>query len=195
MLKKQISQINGRQDHGSLKIRNCELSLRTGGPEMRVVLNGRKVKPATFDSESLDNFRISTGVSMNHMIKMTSFIRHTTGEKSIPVNYRAHLSEKSKALESLYKAEIHEFDVEVTPVLKREKRPIIYADAQELLEYVLEERSIIGDFNIKVLCDSGQGFLKLSMSVFPRTQPISDDSDDIELKPKRCSFEKQSKLT
>ncbi|KAJ8683890.1 hypothetical protein QAD02_019682 [Eretmocerus hayati] len=195
LLKRQINKVTDNEGTSSSNNQNCEVRLKTGGPEMRVVVKPKKMKMFTFDSKSLDDFRISTGVSFNHMIKMTSFIRRTTGKNSIPSHYRERMSEQSKILDSHYKSKVLEFDVETTPVMIRKQRPVVYVDAEELLEFVLESRNMIGDFNIKVFTDSGQGSLKMSMSIFPSSETNANDTDDINLESSRSSRKNKSELT
>ena len=40
------------------------------------------------------------------------------------------------------------------------QRPIIYADAEELVAAVTDARGYIGAVAVKVMADGGQGFLK-----------------------------------
>ena len=68
------------------------------------------------------------------MKKVTNFIRCAIGKKSIPPNYINHLSSKSKILKDVYKNGFYEFDCEKSS--PKQKRPFVYADAEELLDAV-----------------------------------------------------------
>ena len=54
-----------------------------------------------------------------------------TGKNSVPKCYRKHLSDRNKALESLYKESAIKFDVEGKA--SEENRHIVWAIAAELL--------------------------------------------------------------
>ena len=56
------------------------------------------------------------------------------------------------------------------------KRPVIWADAEQLLEAVFTGRQIIGNYTVKVMVDGGQGFLKISMSIIPENYSSKYDN-------------------
>ena len=70
------------------------------------------------------------------------------------------MSEKSKSLDFVYKTKILDFDTE--DKRGKEKRPVIYANAEELVEAALDKRNLEGNYVInyviKVMADGGQGF-------------------------------------
>lgn len=71
------------------------------------------------------------GMSLHQMQKVTNFIRTTAGKKSIPAYYRDHAFKKAKVLEEVYQCGSYDFDIEKQP--EKEKRPVVYADAETLL--------------------------------------------------------------
>ena len=110
-----------------------------------------------FSNKKLDNFRSNTGVSVNSMKIFANFIRSTVGRKSLPANYSKHMSEKSTILKNLYHTAICEFECKDSV----EKRPVVFADAEALLDAVVEKRGFIGNILIKAMADGGQGFFKI----------------------------------
>ena len=71
---------------------------------------------------------------------------------------------KINLLADYYKSGTYKFEVEKIAV--KEDRAVIWANAQELLEAVLEERNVIGNYSVKLMADGGQGFFKVSMLIF-----------------------------
>ena len=108
------------------------------------------------------------------MRKLSHFLRCTAGRSSVPTYYEKHLSEKSKLLFNIYNEKILEFDIENEK--KKEKRPVVWADAETLLETVVSKRHIIGNYVVKIMADGGQGFFKICMSVMPENQVDQDNS-------------------
>lgn len=118
-------------------------------------------------------------------------------KKTVSAHIIGYLSEKSKTLDPNYKDGYFEFD---TGTAKKQVRPFVWANAADLLDSVIEQRNIIGNILIKVMCDGGQEFLELSMSVFPEDylyeyQSVSSDEDtSSEIKDfKRMNKEKNDK--
>ncbi|KAJ6648616.1 G-protein coupled receptor Mth2, partial [Pseudolycoriella hygida] len=72
------------------------------------------------------------GISLNGMKKITNFIRSTAGRKSIPAYYRNRAPKKAKLLEEVY--ECGEFYFDVEKVSQKEKRPVVFANAETLLD-------------------------------------------------------------
>ena len=153
-----------------------ELSLSTSGRKLRIILNPTEKKDIKFNEESLDNFRNITGSSINKMKIITNFIRCKVGRKSIPPNYLDHMSEKSKILKDVYKHGTYEFDCSDENTSIKQKRPVVYADAEELLDAVIEERNLVGDVIIKVMADGGQGFFKISLTILPENYSLETDT-------------------
>ena len=169
--------IEAQQSSSSDNIENRnELNLSTGGSKIKVVLNLPKKPKVEFTAKRLDNFQVHSRVSSNYMKKMTNFLRNAAGRKSVSVTYHKHASQKSKNIRTrLSGGCFFYFDAEGKSA--KVKRPVIWADAQTLLEAVLDERDQIGNLNIKVMADLGQGFFKLSMSMFPEDSGASEDYD------------------
>lgn len=78
------------------------------------------------------------------MRKISNLLRFNVGRKSIPKNYYQHISQKSKALKDIYK---------------------VYADAEVLLNSVMEKINLEGNSIVKVMANGGQGFLKISLII------------------------------
>ncbi|CAH0560625.1 unnamed protein product [Brassicogethes aeneus] len=117
---------------------------------------------------------------------MTNFIRSNIGRYAVPKEYLTHISKTAKTLENVYHEGVFKFDVEHKST--KEERPVIWADAQELLDNVVEYRNLIGHCNVKITADGGQGFLKVCMSVFPRKSNIEEidpESNEIDSQPKK----------
>lgn len=162
-----------------MKLSNISLNLSTGGRQTKIVLNPSIKKSISFDEENLDSFRINLGVSGNQMRKITNFIRCKVGRNSIPLRYAKHVSDKSRILSDVYKHEVHYFDCESCSNKEKEKllRPVVYADAKELLDAIIEHRKIEGNVLVKVLADGGQGSFKISLTILPENySPNSDNT-------------------
>lgn len=146
---------------------NVELSssISTRGSKMRISVNPKVLKQRSIPLENLDNFRVNEGIPYNLMKKFNNFIRSNVGRKAIPAHYEKHMTETSNILDYMYHVVTMNFDTDIGT----EKRPVIWADAQELLECIIEKRQFIGHVNVKVMADSGQGFFKVSIAVFPET--------------------------
>lgn len=98
------------------------------------------------------------------MKKLANFIRSSAGRKSVPKNYNQHLYEKSNMLEHIYKEGFYEFETSKDGI---KQRPVVYATASELVDFVFENRNIehIEQSKIKVMADGGQDFFKISLSI------------------------------
>ena len=110
---------------------------------------------------------------MNGMKKLSNFIQSTAGRNAVPSHAIKTLSDRSKALQDLYTGGFYEFDIEQSSV--KHKRPVIWADAEQLLEAVLTGSQIIGNYTVKVMADGGQGFFKISMSINPENYSLKHD--------------------
>lgn len=186
--------IDSFSDSGK-RLANIKVDLGTFGSKTSVVLNPIEKKQVKFSVESLENYQINTGATLNDMKKLNNFLRCTTGKKSVPSNITSHLSKKSKVLEHLYKDGIFEFDVE--KVGGKVKRPVIWADAEEILETVLIERQVIGNYFVKVMADSGQGSFKVSMSILPEnyvSEFVDIEESDFYLQEKRRKFSPEDSI-
>lgn len=146
-------------------VKNCEVQLSTEGSKLRVSVNPKKFKPTTFDVESLDNFQVNTGASRNQMRKLTNFLRCNVGRKSIPPHYERHMTENLNTFDNVYQVDLFDFDTDGNGSME-EKRPVVWADAEKLVEFVIEKRNSIGNVNLKLMADGGKGFFKISLSIF-----------------------------
>lgn len=128
-----------------------------------------------FDEESLDNLKVKIGASSSKMKKVTNFLRCHVGRKSIPVAYSKHMTEMSNSLKDVYKTGVYEFECEKSA--NKALRPVVYADAEELLDVVIEKRNLQGNVTVKVMADGGQGFFKISLTILPENySPVEDSS-------------------
>lgn len=134
------------------------------GKKVKILLNFKEKKKPLFSFKSLDNFKNHTGSSSKTMKKVTNFIRSNVGRNSIPKTYDQHLVEESNKLQRFYNTKILEFEIGKT----KAKRPVIFADAEDLLKFIVDERKIIGDYEVKIVADGGQGFFKVAMSIIPK---------------------------
>lgn len=141
------------------------LNLATSGRQKRIIVNNSLKKDLSFKEENLDNLRVKLGVSQNQMKKITNFVRCNVGRKSIPANYNQHMSQASKVLKDLYKVSLYKFDCE--KISDKQERPVVYADAEELLDTIIEKRNFTGNCIVKVMADGGQGFFKVSLTILP----------------------------
>ncbi|CAG9762777.1 unnamed protein product [Ceutorhynchus assimilis] len=143
-----------RPSTSKFNYQNVKTELCTGGAVSRVVLNPKDETPKElFSDDALDNFKVSTGALTRHMKKLSNFIRSSAGRKAVPKNYVKHCKERSTVLADIYKLENHEFEVSQKDELC--SRPVVFADAQQLIEKVTEERESIGKMDVKVLADGG----------------------------------------
>lgn len=168
------------------------LNLTTMGKKMTVTVNPKHKKEAYFPAEFFHNYQTNTGASWQQMKILGNFIRCGAGRKSIPKKLLKETSDKGKLLQSLYKTGEFDFDIEKekkesnakerNETTGKAKRPVVYADATELLEAVISERHLIGNYFVKVMADSGQGFLKMSMSIIPEDH-LKANSDEVTDEP------------
>ena len=174
IIKNKIDQKENTTFRSSKSYKNISVNLSTGGKPAKVTLNPATSKRAIFFSpDHLDNLQTNEGFSDRKMEKITNFIRTSAGKKSIPSNYRQHRQEKSKILLDCYKKDHFEFETSEG----KSFRPVIYADAMQLVERIIEERQTEGsNMNFKVVSDGGQNFFKICLSIFPEDfQNFSDE--------------------
>lgn len=153
-------------------IQNVEVPLSTKGRKLNIVVNPTKKPEVKFTEEKLDNFRANFGASANEMKQITNLIRSTTGKKSIPAHYREHVSEQSKLMEHLYHVETCEFVCDDAGKLKT--RPVVYGNAEEILDFVVDKRGVIGYYATQVMADGGQIFFKICLTIRPENDLEND---------------------
>ena len=171
---------NDQKEHVASKIINEKaavvgedsLTLRTRGRQKHIYLTEKKTD-LSFSLENLDNYHTDTAHSARQMNRLATFIRHSAGRKSVPSNYSSHISERTKLLEDNYEISTLEFDTKNTKV--KEKRPVIWTNAEKIVESVLEKRNFVGNYTIKVMADGGQGFFKVCLSIIPVTSEPDED--------------------
>lgn len=160
---------------------NDSLTLRTQGRRKRIYLTEKK-SDVSFSFENLDNYHTDTACSARQMNRLAKFIRHSAGNKSVPHNYSSHISERTKLLEDNYEISTLEFDTKNTK--GKEKRPVIWTNAEKIVTSILEKRNLVGNYTIKVMADGGQGFFKICLSIIP-VIPESDEDLSINLPTKK----------
>lgn len=153
-----------------------EINLSTKGSKMRVVVNPSKQKDVIFSAETLDNMRVNFNLSKKKMKKFTNVIRSVVGRNSVPSHYDKHMSEKSKTLEDIYKKDKFKFQCDGKK--EEEMRPVVFSDAEELLDAVVRERGFEGNVLVKITADGGQGFFKICMSVFPENYSAKSEKGE-----------------
>ena len=146
--------------------KNIPLSLSTGGKNLRIIVKP-DIKKIYFDEEKIYNYQVHTTSSLNQMKKFLNFLRTSSGKNSVPKNMYQKMSDRGKILKNLYKNDNYDFEVEKSEC--KEKRPVVWADAEELVEAVISERKITGRHVIKVMADGGQGFFKICFTILPES--------------------------
>ena len=151
---------------------DIKLCLSTKGANQSVILHPKKasIKTNTFCYGDMDALQERINASNSTMENISGWIRSNLGRNSIETNYQSHIVKHTAGLEEFYKIKHEQF---VTSRYEKnevfEDRPIIYGIAEDLLLRVCQERGFeINNVLVKVYADGGQGFLKLSMSVFPK---------------------------
>lgn len=176
MLKHKI-QVDG--DIKNKTYKNTNVSLTTSnGKKIRLIINPTEQKKIMFTEEKLDNFFSNMGPSSRNMKKFVNFLRCGGGKNCVPSYYTNHMSERAKSLQNIYKSGVFEFDVEKNQ--PKVKRHVVWADAEELLQTVVENRNFVGNYHVKVMADFGKEFLKVSMSVWPEDDSEEDCDDQFQ---------------
>lgn len=156
---------------------NVNLTMSTSGRKTRLAVNSCADQKVAFEETRLDDLRVTLGCSSNQMRTITNFLRTSTGRFSVPKNYLKHTSEQSKVLADVYKLDSFEFECEGKANISKELRPVVFANAGELLEAVIENRKLEGNFLIKVMADGGQGFFKISLTILPENCSLDNYED------------------
>ena len=139
-------------------------------------MNPTEKENIVFNPDSLDNFQTNIGASSNEIKKLTNMLRSTAGRKSVPAYYSQHVSERSRTLENICKSDEMKFDTESSV---KENRPVVWADAEELVEAVVTKRNLIGMHKIKIMADSGGiAFFKICMSILPENYLSDSNLED-----------------
>jgi len=129
---------------------------------------------------------VNLGLSSNKMKNIANFLRSNVGRKSVPADYSKHMSGQSKILQNIYKKGKYSFDCDDR---KKEERPVVYTDAEELFDAVVTERKFQGNVCVKAMADGGGGFFKISLSIFQENCDYDDDDDStIQNRNRRCLY-------
>ena len=78
----------------------------------QIIVKPEPKKSVVFDFETLDNFQNNYCESNKKMKNVCHLLWSVGGRKSIKSEYRKHVSQKSKFLESFYNHDTLEFDTE-----------------------------------------------------------------------------------
>lgn len=155
----------------------ANLDMSTSGRKMRIAVNPHADQKVGFEESRLDNLRVTLACSSNQMRTITKFLRTSTGRFSVPKDYLKHTSEQSRVLADVYKVDLFELECESKANISKELRPVVFANAGELLEAVIDNRKLEGNFLIKVMADGGQGFFKISMTILPENYSLGHYDD------------------
>ena len=157
MIKSQI------QEQGSL---NNTVTLSTKGLKARVTLNpSLSTHVVKFSHEALNNLQTYlNNISNKHMKNIAKWLRVHGGRDSVEPGYANTVTKVGQKLADLYKLEYHNFEGKEGIKVKR---PVVYADAEELVATVTDARGYLGVVFVKVMADGGQGFLKICVTVLP----------------------------
>lgn len=75
------------------------------------------------------------------MNKIAYFITNSTDRKAVSAYYSRHVSERTNLLEGLYKISSLKFETSKTNV--KEKMPLSWTDANEIVNVVLRKRNFL----------------------------------------------------
>ena len=156
-----------------------KISIHTAGNTATVHLNPSTSgqKSVKLKTKTLDEIRIQAGLTLNQSKIVTGGIRSDLGRKCIPTNYRNHASSLSKSLDNFYVCEKHEFIVSTKSGEPSKYMAMwsVYAPIVPLIEWVNIKRENVNpeDYMIKIMCDSGQGKLKICMCIIPINSDIN----------------------
>lgn len=112
------------------------------------------------------------------MRKLTKLIHKEVGRKGTPSSYREICSENSNTSSKYYNTCQFEFDIEKSNL--KQMRHVVYANAEELVNAVVDKRNLIVFYQIKIMADGGQGFFKICFSILPESMMTFDEFCDSE---------------
>ena len=174
---------------------NNTVTLSTKGSKARVNLNpSLKTSEVNFSHNALNILQLHlNNISNKHMKNIAKWLRVHGGRNCVEPGYSNEVTRVGKQLADLYKLETHTFEGKEGVKVQR---PIIYADAEELVAAVTDARGYIGAVAVKVMADGGQGFLKICMTVLPENynpelnRASNEEDDDLiaDLDGKRSTY-------
>lgn len=160
--------------------RNISLELNTGG-RSKTIQYTHEENNILLTHNLLDKFQNQAGCSNQFMKKITNLFRCVAGKNSVEIDYRKHMTEKSKTLENCY--HITKFNFDVAKEKNKKELPVIWTNVEKVLEAVIIERKLIGNYKLKIMGDKGKKFFKISMSILP--EELFKEKDDDEPAAKR----------
>ena len=172
---------------------NVSLTLSTKGAKARVTLNPKTVETTKFSNESLAELQLHlNNISNRHMKGIAKWLRVHGGRSIVEPNFANHITKKGMILSDLYNLSKLSFEDGDETV----ERPVVWANAEDLLSAVADERGIGGQLFVKVMADGGQGFLKICMTVLPENynpdldrEATEDDDNETMTEPgKRATY-------
>ena len=143
------------------------------GSKLRVTLNPEKEKEIVQITHDTLNTRVTTLDLFNTKInKVTHLLQNQLGRKSVLPYHRNFLIERGKYLFELYKVENLSFKDSCNNSINIF---LVYANAEDILDKICDERAFGNPRLVKVMIDGGQGFLKITLSVLPPNyNPLTD---------------------
>lgn len=146
---------------------NTSLSLVSKGKPTRVLINPSTSSQPVISHEDLDNLQAGVGnLSNTKMRGVANWCRTTFGRKCVEVGYKEHLTDKSTHLKDLYQLQYENLEVDRSGTSKQ--RPIVYANAKNIVERVCAERDYESTPNVIITIDGGGGFFKVCASILPQ---------------------------
>ena len=116
-------------------------------------------------------------------MKQVTHLLRSSAKKSVPAHFSKHTSERSLLLDNLYHDCALKFDIEGSK--EKEERPVIWANAEELLNAVIEKRNIIRNYCVKIVNDGGRGFFKICMTILTESYLADESESDTDEVPKK----------
>ena len=156
--------------------RDAAITLQSKGNTTRIVVNPTNETPASISQEKLDELQAGLNNLPNRKMEgVANLYRSIHGRKSIEKGYKEHIVENSAILDHFYHLKDVKFDLTETQGGGEALRPIVYADAKQLIDRVCEERGITSP-NIIVMIDGGGKFFKVCAIVLPQDYCWDSDS-------------------
>ena len=122
-------------------------------------------------------FRLAQPINLNLITGDGNWVRSIFGRKSVPKGYANHLAKESAKLEDLYHIEKDlVFDglggKDVT-------RSVVFANCEQIVDKVCNERGYLDVPKIIINLDGGGGFFKICATILPEDHSWGDDEDSL----------------
>ena len=157
-----------KEKAGNQSLKDAQLEISTQGAKLSIVVNPESSDPKQkLSHDDMRELQSKLGLSNSRLKDAGHWIRKTFGRKTIQPYFRESTSEALKEFDDLYQEEVLPFH---TTTGTETAKPLIYAEAETLLDFVCNKRNLTGDLIIKLYMDGGQGTFKLCLSIFPKSQ-------------------------